>query len=820
MGCEEQKDTMLKENEELYRQMFEGNRAVKLLVDPGTFCILDANQAAADFYGYDRDTLKRMKILDLNVLTLDQIRERMSDAETYKVSRFIFQHRLRSGEIRDVEVCSSPLHLQGKQVLYSIIHDITEGNRAAQELRETQEKYAALFANVRDAIILVDAAHFNILDCNNAAVELYGYSKDEFLTKKLMDISPEMEGELKDHRQEDSRTTSGTLLRYHAKKDGTLFPVEITNAVLDLKGGKVVCGIIRDITDRKSAEEALAAAYSDLEQRVEERTAELNRKNEQLAEEALERTKAEEALRISEGRYRQLFEDAPMMYVITRDKQGAPLIEDCNSTFLRSLGYTFDEVRGEPLAKFYSSESRVALLEGGGYRHALAGEYFCGERELVHRSGAVLSTLLYTTALTDPAGLVTGTRAMYVDISERNKAEREKENLNQQLLQSQKMESLGTLAGGIAHDFNNLLTIILGFSECVLSEKKPGDADYEDLNKVVEASRGAGELVQQILAFSRKTESQPRPFNLNEGIERLRKMLSRLISKTIEVEMSLDTTIPMITADPTQLEQVLMNLAVNARDAMPEGGTLRIATETVLLDEVYCQSHIDACEGRNILLTVSDTGSGIDPDLLDRIFEPFYTTKARGEGTGLGLSMVYRIIKSHGGHVLCESELGKGTTFKMYLPERPFPEQAKVTTTPDLSTTATGTILLVDDELLVRSLARRVLEKAGYTVITAEDGQEAIEIYKRKGEEISLIILDLIMPVMNGKRCFEEVLRLDPSAKIIIASGFAPEESTKELLERGAKDFVPKPYKVNNLLTAVRDVLKGDGIDTHAQSKK
>ena len=394
-----------------------------------------------------------------------------------------------------------------------------------------------------------------------------------------------------------------------------------------------------------------------------------------------------------------------------------------------------------------------------------------------------------------------------IDITERKEAEQEQDHLRAQLFQSQKMESIGTLAGGIAHDFNNLLTIILGFSELIISEKEEGNREYEDLTKIIHAARTAGDMVQQILAFSRKTETKPRPISLNKQVEQLRKMLSRLIPKIIEVEISLDPGLPTVNADPVQIEQVPMNLAVNARDAMPNGGRLLIETQTVLLDEKYCRFHLEAAQGRHALLVVRDTGVGIDRTTMDRMFEPFYTTKEPGQGTGLGLAMVYGIVKSHGGHITCESELGSGTTFKIYLPAHQAEGAADVTVSGEFSALGTGIILLVDDEEFVRALGQRILEKAGYTVITATNGQEAVGVYKEKGNKIALVILDLIMPVMDGNQCLEEILRLDPRARVLIASGYSPDGTVRETLEGGAKGFVGKPYNLKQLLKTVRDAL-------------
>ena len=280
-----------------------------------------------------------------------------------------------------------------------------------------------------------------------------------------------------------------------------------------------------------------------------------------------------------------------------------------------------------------------------------------------------------------------------------------------------------------------------------------------------------------------------------------------MIPRTIEVQIDLASDLPTVNADPAQIDQILMNLAVNARDAMPNGGKLAIETKAVVLDDEYCSTHIEASRGLHALLTVSDTGTGIDRASSDHIFEPFYTTKEPGQGTGLGLAVVYGIVKSHGGHITMHSEPGVGTTFKIYLPAHQVPAEPDVPTYAHFSALGTGTILLADDEEFVRSLGERILEASGYKVLTARDGQEAIEIYRQKRDEISLVILDLIMPVMDGKQCLDEILKVNPQAKVLIASGYSPDGATKDILASGAKGFVNKPYDIDQILRSVRQAL-------------
>jgi nitrogen-specific signal transduction histidine kinase/ActR/RegA family two-component response regulator len=386
----------------------------------------------------------------------------------------------------------------------------------------------------------------------------------------------------------------------------------------------------------------------------------------------------------------------------------------------------------------------------------------------------------------------------------------ERKALERQLLQSKKMEAIGTLAGGIAHDFNNLLTVVLGFSDLLLVETDERDPSYADIQKINQAARSGADLVKRILAFSKKAETYPRPLDLNSEIEQIKELLIRTIPKMIEIKLMLSDDLATVNADPTQVEQVLMNLAVNARDAMPGGGKLTIETQNVSLDEEYRRMHLGARPGDYVMLSVSDTGHGMDREALNRIFEPFYTTKGTGKGTGLGLAVVYGIVKQHGGYINCYSEPGVGTTFKIYLPVIQIEAESK--TALDKATLAGGTetVLLVDDEESIRDLGKRILERSGYTVLTAGNAKEALGIYTKDRDKISLVILDLIMPEMGGKQCLEELLRINPQAKVLIATGLAANGLTREAIDMGGKGLVGKPYNVEEMLRAVRKVLDGD----------
>lgn len=383
-------------------------------------------------------------------------------------------------------------------------------------------------------------------------------------------------------------------------------------------------------------------------------------------------------------------------------------------------------------------------------------------------------------------------------------------SLQRQLLQAQKMEAIGTLAGGVAHDFNNLLQVVIGYSELILGDEKFPRHYRADLQKIHKsASRGA-DLVERLLTFSRKTEIKPQPLNLNRRIKEVRKMLERTIPKMIDIQLFLGKNLATINADATQIDQVLMNLALKARDAVPDGGTLMMETANIMLHEEYAKAHVDAKPGHHVLLTVTDTGSGMDRETLEHIFEPFYTTKGLGEGTGLGLAMVHGIVKHHGGHIRCYSEPREGTTFKVYFPALISDEEHEETPVRAMPPGGSETILLVDDEEFILDLGSRILTRAGYTVITASNGEEALEVYKVRRDEIALVVLDLIMPKMGGKECLEGLLSMNSSVKVVIASDYPANRLTQDGIAAGARAFVDKPYDIRQVRSVVRRLLDTD----------
>jgi len=397
------------------------------------------------------------------------------------------------------------------------------------------------------------------------------------------------------------------------------------------------------------------------------------------------------------------------------------------------------------------------------------------------------------------------------DIDELKRSEGEKENLRQQLLQSQKMEAIGTLAGGVAHDFNNLLQIALGYSEILLNDKSPDHPDYDNLHKINSSARRGADLVQRLMVFSRKGDTKLRTLNLNHEVTEAKKLLDRTIPKMIAIELSLESWLPVINADPVQVEQILLNLAINAKDAMPEaGGKLTIETRNVTLDEDYCRGHLEAKQGQYIMISVSDTGHGMSQETVQHIFEPFFTTKGVGKGTGLGLAMVYGIMKHHEGFINCESEPNQGTTFRIYFPVVSTELEEDSEQESAVPQGGSETILLVDDEEFLCDIGSQILTRAGYTVLTATNARDALDLYRNQRSDISLVLLDLIMPGMGGKECFQELVNINPQVRVILSSGFLSDGAVEEARVFGFRGLVEKPYNMRQLLGMVREVLDGD----------
>ena len=516
--------------------------------------------------------------------------------------------------------------------------------------------------------------------------------------------------------------------------------------------------------------------------------------------------RAEEALRASEEKYRAVFDNAGIgIDLLDRDGR----IIQVNQSLLDMLGYSEEELHQLTFLDITHPEERE--ISKRNLEALMAGEieFYRLEKRYLRKDRSILWADLTTSAIRGPNGEHSGTIGVISDITDRKKAEQEREQLRNQLAQAQKMEAIGTLTGGIAHDFNNLLTVILGYSEMLLLDRDEKDPAYDDLQKIMQSARNGAEMVQRLLVFSRRAETNPVPLDLNRQVRNTEPLLSHTLPKMIRIEMRLDEDLGLVRADPAQMDQIVMNLAINAKEAMPDGGILTLETSNVTLESEFCARHPGVAPGDYVLLSISDTGRGMDKEIQDRMFDPFFTVKGwdSRKGTGLGLPVVLGIVQHHGGCIECLSEVGKGTTFNIYLPKftaEPLSDQADSRDVPALGT---ETILLVDDEDLVRELGERILTKSGYRVLTARNGREALDIYKQHQPDIALVILDLIMPEMSGKECLRELVKIDPQVRVIVSSGHSDSEDPHEVPHEFVRASVKKPYLMRQLLETVRSAL-------------
>jgi nitrogen-specific signal transduction histidine kinase/CheY-like chemotaxis protein len=380
----------------------------------------------------------------------------------------------------------------------------------------------------------------------------------------------------------------------------------------------------------------------------------------------------------------------------------------------------------------------------------------------------------------------------------------EKKKLQAQLQHAERMEAIGTLAGGIAHDFNNLMMGIQGNVSLMLSELGPAHPHHEKLKSIEKMILSGAKLTQHLLGYARKGQYELKPINLNHVLQETAETFGRT-RKEIKIHQDLQGDLNAVVADQTQIEQVLMNLYINAADAMPEGGVLRLATLNTLHDQMAGRPYTPE-PGRYVMLSVADTGIGMDQKTMKRIFEPFFTTKEMGRGTGLGLASVYGIVKAHGGYIDVESEVGRGSTFRIFLPASEAQVQPP-SQPPTRLSKGTGKILLIDDEEVVVDVGVQMLQRAGYSVISTTSGKTAIDLFRRSGHEIDLVILDMVMPDMGGGAVYDQMKAIDPAVKVLLSSGYSLDGQAAEIMKRGCKGFIQKPFSMEQLALKVKDTL-------------
>jgi PAS domain S-box-containing protein len=526
-----------------------------------------------------------------------------------------------------------------------------------------------------------------------------------------------------------------------------------------------------------------------------------------------ERVAAEEALRVSEARYRTQFEAAPEA-IVTLDLDAGGFIE-VNEHAERLLGYSRAQLLRMSPADI-SPPTQPDGSDSAERARAMIGRTLAGERpvfEWIHQNarGETFPCEIRLVRLPGGRNLCRGS---IIDISERKRAEAERARLEaalhraeENLRQSQKMEAVGRLAGGVAHDFNNLLSVILGYCDILLGDLQAEDTTRSDLESVRRAGQRAADLTRQLLAFSRQQVLDPRVLDLDDVIHNAEKMLRRLLGEDIELSASCRADGARVRVDAGQMDQVIMNLAINARDAMPRGGKLTLETSRVTLDEDYAAAHPGVGPGAHVVLSVTDTGVGMAPELQPRIFEPFFTTKEHGKGTGLGLSTVFGIVQQSGGHLSVDSEPGKGSTFRIYLPESLAEESPAAAPTAPATLRGSETILLVEDQEEVRHVAQEILRRYGYDVLTAADADDAIRLCAQPEPHIALLLTDVVMPRMSGPELAQRLVSLRPDMKVIFMSGYTEQAIVRHGVLAAADAYLAKPLVPAVLARRVREIL-------------
>jgi PAS domain S-box-containing protein len=648
--------------------------------------------------------------------------------------------------------------------------EILERNKIEKALRESEKRFRAIFDNAGVGIDLLDAEG-RIAQANQSLLNIVGYSFEELRELTFLGITHPDDRDISERSLkalDAGERNAYRLEKRYLRRDGSLVWCELsTSSIRDADGKRIgTIGVIEDVSERK---------------------------------------RAEEALRDSEARLNSILAASPVGIAVLKDRK----LTWVNDVGLKMFGYESNvEVVGKSTNIFYPSQDEYELA-GKKLYASLNGNQVSQIFTKFKRKDGSLFDADMRMKLVDTNAHGSLAVAIIIDITEQLKNERERELLRAELLQAQKMEAIGTLVGGIAHDFNNMLQVILGYSQMLLEEKSPDHPDYEDLREIVRASEQEAELVRRLLIFAKKTPTEKVTTELNSQVKGMTSLLSRTFPKMIDIKLDLADGLNMIMADPVQIDQVIMNLTINAQESMPKGGQLGIKTRNVTLDDEYVCYKPGLKSGKYVMLSISDTGLGMNQQTLSRIFEPFFSTKERDStrGTGLGLSVVQGIVEQHGGHIICESEPEKGSEFRIYFPAIEFAKKTEELVKKSPNPTGTGTILLVEDEPLVVEFGKRILSGAGYNVIVGSNGREALDIYQNRKDEIALVVLDLMMPEMSGRDCLKELVKLDPLVKVIIATGFSIDASVEEEINPFIKGIVKKPFRISEFVWAIHDAL-------------
>ncbi len=763
-------------SEARYRSIFDSVSDGIMVFDIDTLAVLDANQGFADMLGYTRDELTHLDVAALSAGGADYGRQAILDDLNVvrKEGKRLREWRgkRKTGEFLWLEIAVNIVTVAGEERALAVVHDITERKAADEAIRASEARYRSIFDLSSDGIAVFDMDTLMILDGNQGLADMFGYPRDELMHLTLLDLSaggPDfgrqaIQGVLVQVRKEGSMRHQWRGKR----KTGELRWLEVTTTAMNVAGEDRGLAVGHDITEKKEADEAIRA---------------------------------------SEARYRSIF-DLSRDGIVVFDVDTL-MILDANQGFADMFGYTRDELTHMTLLDVSAGEpdfgrqamrgNMVQVREEGPLHRQWRGKRKTGELRWME------ITITAMTVAGEDRGLAVGH-----DITEKKEADTERRKVAEQMQHAQKLESLGVLAGGIAHDFNNLLVAILGNADLALMDMAANAAERSSIEEIKRAAKRASDLTNQMLAYSGKGQFIIEPVNLNDLVGEMGRLLEVSISKKAILRYDLAEGLPTVEVDASQIRQVVMNLITNASDAIGSAsGSISLRTSEVdadrsFLADTYLGESLP--EGPYVCLEVSDTGCGMDDETLKRLFEPFYSTKFSGRG--LGLAAVLGIVRGHRGGLRVRSELDVGSTFEILIPAvLGVAAVAPVAAPAALPWQAQGVVLVVDDEPSVRKVAKIMLTRSGLTVLTAKDGVEAMEVFRREGDRIDLVLLDMTMPRMGGDEAYQAMRKMRPDVKVVLTSGYGEKAITDRFALEGLAGFIQKPFELEKLMTMIRDIL-------------
>ena len=746
----------LRESESRFRTVLENLPGGVFAHDlDGRFVVV--NEAACRNTGYSREELLGMSVEDVDpesVSREDRLRfwNALHEGES---ASFEVVHRRKDGSMYPAEVHLNAVKLGDRRCILPIAYDITDRKRAAEALAVSEHQHRTLFENAPEAILVQTEGR--VVYLNEACARLFGAdSRERLVGQPVLDrFHPGFRDILRERIRvlNEEHQPVGLSEEIVITLAGDPVPVEVSAVPFEYEGRPGALVFIRDIRVRKQAESERERLLSAIEQSRE--------------------------------------------IVVITDPRGN--IQYVNPGFEAATGYRRDEVIGGNPRLLKSGNQDEAFYRGL-WETISGGETWHGRFINRRKDGALYSEDKTISPVCDAGGHIVNYVAVGRDITRDLQ-------LEEQYRQAQKMEAIGQLTGGVAHDFNNLLQVINGGTDMALSDLPERHPARDILDEVRKAGQRAARLVSQLLLFSRRQIMRPETLDLNRVVDDLLKMLRRVIGEHVRLEWLPASRLPSIRADRGMVEQVLLNLCVNARDAMPEGGRLALATARAELDVAFCELHDGAEPGKYVLLSIADTGQGMDAETLERCFEPFFTTKGTGKGTGLGLPTVYGIVRQHNGLIDCESSPGLGCTFRVYLPISEHTAERAAHVVAEKVEGGAETVLVAEDDEMVRALTRTILERAGYRVLLAGNGREAVEVFSAHEGEIDLVVLDVMMPEMGGREAYERIREIRPGVRALFASGYSEDAIHQNFVLDEGLTLIQKPYLGDALLRAVRAML-------------